>query len=95
MPLKATGRTGRYDFEMEDSLDDMEKEAVGPSGGKQPERPGPQRTAREQTPVRQPNAAPRVTQEPGQAVSRRAGQTAGNAECRRRMRAGRKAAGES
>ena len=70
VPLKAQEEPEDDDFEMEDSLDDMEKKLSAHLAEEiERDTAGPQRTAREQTPVRQqPNAAPRVTQEPGQAV---------------------------
>lgn len=70
VPLKAQEEPEDDDFEMEDSLDDMEKKLSAHLAEEiERDTAGPQRTAREQTPVRpQPNAAPRVPQEPGQAV---------------------------
>ncbi len=72
-PESQAGRVRRYsddDFEMEDSLDDMEKKLSAHLAEEiERDTAGPQRTAREQTPGRpQPNAAPRVPQKPGQAV---------------------------
>ena len=70
VPLKAQEEPEDDDFEMEDSLDDMEKKLSAHLAEEiERDTAGPQRTAREQTPGRpQPNAAPRVPQEPGQAV---------------------------
>ena len=70
VPLKAQEEPEDDDFEMEDSLDDMEKKLSAHLAEEiERDTAGPQRTAREQTPGRpQPNAAPRVPQKPGQAV---------------------------
>jgi len=70
VPLKAQEEPEDDDFEMEDSLDDMEKKLSAHLAEEiERDTAGPQRTAREQTPGRpQPNAAPRVPQKSGQAV---------------------------